>query len=154
MPYQHKLDPSPMSPAYPGYTPLYKYPGKDTHCMLLYKYGPNWALNHWETYTHDEELLGGSEKCLDWHYKQLTGMDPNYNSEMLCTMTTKLETYGEYKPTTTLTWLSEWERNPKASWYLDEACNMLWWLCPMWAQMHPGNEAPKKCYLMLTPYDN
>ena len=149
--YKHQLDPSPMSANYPGYTPLYKYQGKDTHCLLLYKYGPHWALNHWETQTYDEELLNGSEKCLDWHYKQLTGSDPNWKSEMLCTMSTKLSTYGEYKPTTTLTLLKPDSQYPKANYYLDEACGMLWWLCPMWGQMHPNGEAPKKSYLMLTP---
>ena len=152
MPYKHKLDPSTGSPDYPGYTPPHKYKGKNTHSWALYKFGSEWAFNHWECMKLDEQLLGGSEKCLDWHYKQLTGDEPNYCSMMYATFSTDLSTFGEYKPTTKLLWLKEWEKDPTASYYLDEACGMEWWLCPFWADLHPNHTAPKETYLLLTPY--
>lgn len=151
MTFKHKLDPSPSSPEFGGFYPPHKYPGKNTHSYALYKYGDHWAFNHWQCQKYDEGLLNGSEKCLDWHYHNLTGMHPSWDSQMLCTFSTELETFGEYEPTTKLTWLCEWENNPKASWYLDEACGMKWWLCPFWGQLHPNHEAPKTSYLLLTP---
>jgi hypothetical protein len=151
MGYTHKLDPGPMSPDFGGYFLPHTYPGKETHSWLLYKTYDHWSFNHWQTMKFDEGLLNGSEKCLDWHYKNLTGKDPDFHSEMLATFSTDLSTFGEFTPTTKLTWLSEWEHNPMASWYLDEACGMNWWLCPFWAELFPSKTAPKEGWLMLTP---
>ena len=152
MTYKHLLDPPPGSPGWEGHCPPHKYPGKNTHSYLLYKYGECWAFNHWTCQKYDEQLLNGSEKCLDWHYLQLTGEHANWQSEMKGTFSTELSTYGDYKPTTTLTYLEPWEHNPKASWYLDKACGMKWWLCPFWGQMHPNGEPPMKTHLLLTPH--
>jgi hypothetical protein len=153
--FKHKLDPSPTSPGFEGFYPPHLYPGKNTHSWALYKYGDHWAFNHWQTQKHDEGLLNGSEKCLDQHYFNLTHQQPSWESTMLCTLSTELEFFGDHTPTSKLTWLKEWELNPKASWYLDEALGdgYLWWLCPFWADLFPNHEAPKTCYMLLTTND-
>jgi hypothetical protein len=73
----------------------------------------------------------------------------------LATLSTDPEFFGEFKPTTKLTFLKEWEMNPKASWYTDEALGdgFLWWLCPFWAQLFPNQTPPQTCYLLLTTND-
>jgi hypothetical protein len=74
---------------------------------------------------------------------------------MLCTLSTELETFGDFKPTTKLQFLKPWELNPQASWYSDEALggDYQWWLCPFWAQLFPNHEPPQECYALFTTND-
>jgi hypothetical protein len=155
MTYQHKLDPSPSSPNFPGYCHAHLLPGKNDHSWALYKYGDHWAFNHWQTQKYDEGLLNGSEKCLDQHYFNLTKQHPNWDSTLLVTLSTDPHHFGDYKPTAKLTYLKEWEMNPKASWYTDDALGdgFLWWLCPFWGQLFPNGEPPQECYMLLTTND-
>ena len=153
--FKHQLDPSPMSPDFGGYFAPHLYPGKNTHSWALYKYGDHWAFNHWQTQKHDEGLLNGSEKCLDQHYFNLTGQWPNWDSTMLATLSTDLTAFDGFTPTTHLLWETEWEHNPKASWYTDDALGdgFKWCLCPFWAQLFPNHKPPKQCWLLLTTND-
>jgi hypothetical protein len=154
--YKHTLDPAPCNPTFPGYKPAHQYAGKQSHGWALYKYGSHWAFNHWETSKLDEELLNGSEKCLDQHYFNLTKQHPSWDSTMLCSMTTDPTYFGEFTPTTTLHYLKPWEYNPMASWYTDETLGdgYLWWLCPFWTDLFPDKKPPATAYAMFTTYDN
>ena len=141
--YEPTLD----SPNWPGFKSGKEFKGQDAWSLNLYKYGLNWATNFWSLQKFDEELLNGSEKCLDYWFTELTNSEPNWQSAMKATFTPKL--LDGFTPTTTLTYLEPWQTNPNASWYLDEGCQMKWWLCPLWLDLWPDKTAPKTCYLYL-----
>jgi hypothetical protein len=155
MTFKHQLDPSPMSPDYPGYTPPHLYKGKTTHSWFLYKMGQEWGFNHWECMKLDEGLLNGSEKCLDQHYYNLTKTYPSWDSTLLCTLSTDLSTFQGHTPTSKLTYLKPWELNPTSSWYSDETLGdgFLWWLCPFWTELFPDKKPPQTCWMLLTTED-
>lgn len=149
-PFKHKLDPAELSPDFPGHCHPSKLTPQPTHSYLLYKYGDIWAFNHWQCAKYDEGLLNGSELALDWHYHQLSGEFPNHRSELYATFS--LAPIGDHTPTTELIWLgpdTSLTHNPHASFYLDTAADMNWWLCPFWGDMW-GGSPPKHGYLYLT----
>jgi hypothetical protein len=153
--FPHKLDPSPMNPEFEGFYSPHNYPGKNTHCWMLFKMYDHWGFNHWSTNKLDEGLLMGSEKCLDQHYLNLTGNEPTWKSTMLCTLSTELSTFDGFTPTSKLTFLKPWETHPTSSWYLDETLGdgFKWWLCPFWSELFPDKNPPKECWMLLTPQD-
>ena len=140
---------TPSSPDFPGYKQTYELTPKDTWTFPLYKTYQWWSFNLWECHLYDEGLLNGTEKSLDYWYKQLSKGEPNYTSEMYGTFTTKkLE---GLKPTTTLTFQHPDPKSPKSSYYLDEGNGNMCWLCPLLQQLF--GESPQTLYLYLTPFN-
>ena len=147
----HKFwDTYPGHPDWSGFIPPHQFPGKTAWTFLLYKIGPDWAINCWTMSKLDELITFGSEKCLDWHYLQLAHEFPSWTSEMIGTFS--LEKIDGQEPTTTLTYDKPWEDNPCASWYSDSSApdDLKWWLCPFWLDLWIGKTAPQQCHLYLS----
>lgn len=91
--------------------------------------------------------MNGSELALDWHYYQLSGEYPNYQSELYSTFS--LTPIDGFTPTTDLTYLGPDNSFPGATFYKDSAADMTWWLCPLWSDIW-GGKPPELGYLYLT----
>ena len=117
---------------------------KDPYAWYIYKHGSDWAFNHERHMKMNEQLTGGTEKCLDWWYKQLAGKDPTHDSGMYMTISTK----QIYIPTTTWKLKGEDLDRPDSHYYIDRATGMRCWLCSYGTDLGLGGA--KKLYLKIT----
>lgn len=121
--------------------------GKKQWTTELYKMqdSNDWYLSLPLLLTYNESLTGGTEKCLDTLYEQLSGNKPTPSSKLLTTWSSQpLEGSN-----CTLTYQGDDDLWPESSYYLCEETQQLCWLCP-YLQWLMG-EKPKKLYLKLTP---
>ena len=134
-----------------GFISPHEFAGKSAWSLHLYKLSEFWATNFWAFQKHDELLCNGSEKCLDWHYHNLTRSYPDWRSCMDATFS--LKPIKDQQPTTILTHKSSGELCDLDSIYSDESAGLDWWLCPLWLDLWPGKFPPSQCFLYLTPRD-
>ena len=136
--YTHQLEPK------GPYEDPWNCTKKDSYAWYIYKYGADWAFMMERHMKINEQLTGGTEKSLDWWYKQLSGKEPTHESGMYMTISTQ----KTFHPTTWWKLKGEDPDRPDSHWYIDRTNGMRCWLCAYGTDLGLGGA--KQLYLKLT----
>ena len=112
--------------------------------FTCYKGSKDWYFNLPLLLTFKESLTGGTEKCLDWWYEEMTGFKPQAD----CKMKLELSKYPMPGCSTKLTFMFN-EGCDGSSFYKDAKSQMMCWLCPYLPYLMDGK--PDTLYLNLQP---
>ena len=137
--FQHDLEP------HGPYENPWNCTKKDTYSWYIFKYGTDWVFHMPRHMKINEQLTGGTEKSLDWWFKQLSGKEPTHEAGMYMTITRK---EGLFIPTAWWKLAGEDPDRPDSHWYIDRTTGMRCWLCAYGTDLGLGGA--KKLFLKLT----
>ena len=116
--------------------------------MPVYKGDKDWYMNIPILMTWKESLTGGTEKCLDWWYKEKTGKDPipgesKFTLTLSKTHSGDVDTILKMEPKE---FYSCWTGGDD-SYYYDPISKITCWLCPYLPWLMDGT--PKYLYIKM-----
>lgn len=104
-----------------------------------------WTLSLPQWKTLNESLTGGTEKVLDYHYKEVIGVEPKTGDQLLCTLSK--EELKDY--TTKWCWLNIDPIWKESNYYLDSGTYDYVWLCPYLQTLY--KEVPIVLWVKVEP---
>ena len=124
-------------------------PQQDEWTLLLVRdeFG-YWSFSLPQYDTYDELLCNGTEKAIDWHYKQLTGILPAGGSRMLVTINHGDGELPDYVDTE-LVWVREDYDTKDSNYYIDVESLIVCWLCPYLQALF--KDVPRSLFMRFEP---